>query len=521
MARPTRTTPSRSTPPATAELAPLLIVGALALIALGLWLVRSSHMTTGAHPNLRLTPMAAIAPQAAPIEVTAAPEPAVPTTLQVPRLPAGVVGATWRHEGGQARLVRPDGSYLELSLEPKVQRTLETKMAASKVPYAGVVLLDPKSGAIRAWAEKREAGDPIGDSHGLLRSTAPAGELLGLATVAGLLEAKVPATTRVCVPSSARGVDSRVLRAGPQDDRCLTLPEVLRLGSAPALGRLALQHLTAGGLVTLAEDLGFGGNLPFDVDVERSRLIVAAGELGLARSAAGLGTATLSPLHAAVIAAALANHGTPMQPSLVQRDSAQPGLAREPMRLAVGIQPPIAAAIGAMLADQPEGSVVHRGLAPWPEEYRGVKIAALTASIDERGDQPKGTTWFLGYAPADNPQIAVAVLAVNQPAWHLRAPTLARTALIAWLEQHPDVIAAANGKPFGDAAPQQATSTTAAPATAPAAKAAQIQAAPAAKAAPNLAAPGDAPAAQVAPKAAKAPTTAPSAKKGGSGSHKE
>ncbi len=495
MARSSRTTPSQSTPPALAELAPLLIVGALALLALGLWLVRSSHMTTGGQPSVALTPMAAIAPTPAQTQEPA-PAPA-PTTLQVPQLPPGVVGATWREQAGQARLVRPDGSWLELSLEPKVQRTLEARLAASKVPYAGVVLLDPKSGAIRAWAEKREPMDALGESHGLLRSTAPAGELLGLATVAGLLEAKIAPTTRVCVPSTARGVDLRVLQAGPQDDRCLTLPEVLRLGSAPALGRLALAHLTAGGLVTLAEDLGFGGNLPFDVEVERSRLIVAAGELGLARSAAGLGTATLSPLHAAVIAAALANHGTPMQPSLVQRDSLQPGLAREAQRLAVGIQPPIATAIGAMLADQPEGSVVQRGLAPWPEEFRSVRVAALTASIDERGDAPKGTTWFIGYAPADDPQIAIAVLAVNHPAWHLRAPTLARTALIAWLEQHPEVIA-------GKTAPAAANVQAAAPGAA----------ANAAKAQPNP--PGQPKAAAVPDAAAGAgdvPAGAPAAKK--------
>ena len=41
-------------------------------------------------------------------------------------------------------------------------------------------------------------------------------------------------------------------------------------------------------------------------------------------------------------------------------------------------------------------------------------------------------SWFVGYAPADNPEVAVATVIVNERLWHARAPTVAKEALEAF-----------------------------------------------------------------------------------------
>ncbi len=42
------------------------------------------------------------------------------------------------------------------------------------------------------------------------------------------------------------------------------------------------------------------------------------------------------------------------------------------------------------------------------------------------------TSWFVGFAPAERPQVAVATVVVNQGKWHVKAPWVAKEALRAY-----------------------------------------------------------------------------------------
>jgi hypothetical protein len=45
-------------------------------------------------------------------------------------------------------------------------------------------------------------------------------------------------------------------------------------------------------------------------------------------------------------------------------------------------------------------------------------------------------SWFVGFAPKENPTIAVAAVVVNEPLWQVRAPYLGREALRIYLDRH-------------------------------------------------------------------------------------
>jgi cell division protein FtsI/penicillin-binding protein 2 len=45
-------------------------------------------------------------------------------------------------------------------------------------------------------------------------------------------------------------------------------------------------------------------------------------------------------------------------------------------------------------------------------------------------------TWFVGFAPADKPEVAIAALVVNTPLWRIKGPQLARDVLRAYFSQH-------------------------------------------------------------------------------------
>jgi hypothetical protein len=46
----------------------------------------------------------------------------------------------------------------------------------------------------------------------------------------------------------------------------------------------------------------------------------------------------------------------------------------------------------------------------------------------------RGYTWWIGFAPSDKPEIALASLVVNEPRWHIKAADLAREAMQHWFE---------------------------------------------------------------------------------------
>ena len=50
-------------------------------------------------------------------------------------------------------------------------------------------------------------------------------------------------------------------------------------------------------------------------------------------------------------------------------------------------------------------------------------------------------TWFVGYAPAKNPKVAIATLVVNDPVWKVKANVLAREALQAYFAQNGAALA--------------------------------------------------------------------------------
>ena len=72
----------------------------------------------------------------------------------------------------------------------------------------------------------------------------------------------------------------------------------------------------------------------------------------------------------------------------------------------------------------------------------GVRIAGKTGTLS--GSDPyRGYTWWVGFAPAEAPTIAVAALAVNTPLWRIKASYVAREALRYYLVERPTEEAAA------------------------------------------------------------------------------
>jgi penicillin-binding protein 2 len=131
----------------------------------------------------------------------------------------------------------------------------------------------------------------------------------------------------------------------------------------------------------------------------------------------GQGAMAVTPLQMAVMTAAIANHGQVLRPRLVAEvkphpDSPRPGLGAPvapDVRDTLGVEPRHLQTLrDAMLADieDPEGTGRHAAM---PGLRLGGKTG--TAQITDPANRVIGhTTWFISFAPYENPQVAVVIM---------------------------------------------------------------------------------------------------------------
>jgi len=140
----------------------------------------------------------------------------------------------------------------------------------------------------------------------------------------------------------------------------------------------------------------------------------------------------ISPLHAAVMMAAIANGGKMMAPGLTDRITDRKGTDKEvfaPRELRSLVTPGTATALTRMLSSTVTTGTSRRAF----HDRRGrpridVEIAAKTGSIT--GSDPRGHySWFAAFAPAHNPRIALVALVINQDKWKIKSAQVGEQAL--------------------------------------------------------------------------------------------
>jgi penicillin-binding protein A len=128
------------------------------------------------------------------------------------------------------------------------------------------------------------------------------------------------------------------------------------------------------------------------------------------RLAFGQERMVVTPLQMAMVAGAIANKGVVMEPYLTDRVRKPGGtllLRTRPDELRRAVKPEVADQIAAMMEGVVSGGTGTAAQIP------GVRVAGKTGTA-ETGRQGRNTTWFIAFAPVDNPRVAVAVVLQNQ-----------------------------------------------------------------------------------------------------------
>ncbi len=216
----------------------------------------------------------------------------------------------------------------------------------------------------------------------------------------------------------------------------MTIEEALARSNNPVFGKVAVKRVGAERLAAMAEAFAFNRPIPFDLPLAPSHAEVPDDLLGLGRTGAGFGEVAISPLHAALIAAAIANEGRMPRPWLVERVSDAAGRVvyeGGPALLGRPISARTARALTEMMAETVTHGTSRRAFRGFRVGRSRVAVAGKTGSLN--GRDPDGHyDWFAGFAPVDEPEVAVAALLVNGPVWHIKGSAAAREALEAYFQ---------------------------------------------------------------------------------------
>ena len=195
----------------------------------------------------------------------------------------------------------------------------------------------------------------------------------------------------------------------------------------------ALAGLRTGGaaLDATARRLGFYSPIPFDLPTKASQLTNGSGRLPggfldnveLANAAYGQAETLVTPLQMAVVAATVANDGVPLQPRLVQSFTGSSGTTKTSVhelgRVISISDDEIVKAAMERAVEGDLGREFTSGAA-----LNGIPTAGKTGTA-QLGGNGEPHSWFIGFAPVDQPRIAIAVLVENGGHGAQRAAPLA------------------------------------------------------------------------------------------------
>jgi cell division protein FtsI/penicillin-binding protein 2 len=337
------------------------------------------------------------------------------------------------------------GGLAQLTLNPALQKSVEDALASHHLPFAAAVVISIPDGKVLVLAGHSKT-DPSLDAAALaLRPWAPSASVFKVVAASALLqEGHVEPMTRVCYHGGVSSLLRDNLIDVPADHSCASLSYGIGKSQNAIIAKLAVRNLRPEQLEHTATAFGFGQALDFDAEVEPSEVDIPREPLEFARAAAGFWHSSLSVFHGALLAATIANHGEMPAARIVERSVDAQGANITPPRLPARrvLDPSVAEQVGEMMRLTTTMGTARRSFRDRKgHPYLPIDVAGKTGTLFYRGrpqdpalpsvaglpeDGQLGYSWFIGFAPADRPKIAFAILLGSPIAWQVRAHTVAR-----------------------------------------------------------------------------------------------
>jgi penicillin-binding protein A len=336
------------------------------------------------------------------------------------------------------------GNNLELTIRPNVQR-LAQKLLGDRC--GAVVAMNPHTGAVSVMASSPTYDSNLIDKPGgyakVLRIRGACGE--GSALVNRATQGLYTPGSTFKIVTAAAALDTGAFKPDSSfydPGYCTEYGEpVSNAGNPDQGGREVFGHLNfvtafqhsvnsvfcnigkqigAATILTYAKRFGFYKTPPLETPADERapsgmynashHLDDNASKADPGRLAFGQWTLQVTPLQMAMVAATVANGGVVPKPYVVQKIVAHDGSTvrtTRPSNLGRAIKPETAQILNQMMVAVVQGGTGTAAAIP------GIQVAGKTGTA-ETGVDHIYTAWFVAFAPADNPQVAIAVVLEKQ-----------------------------------------------------------------------------------------------------------
>ena len=325
---------------------------------------------------------------------------------------------------------KPQGATLSLTIDPKVQKAAVDALDGRR---GAAVAIEPKTGAILAMVSNPTYDPNTLASHNLksvdtayatltkaqgqpllnraISQLYPPGSTFKVVTSAAALssgdftpESDLPGPGSLDLPQTTANLPNHGGQPCGSNNRT-TLLRALETSCNTAFGWLGME-LGAEAMREQSARFGIGDQLSVPMSVATSRVPEDPNPPQLAQSAIGQFDVRMTPLQMAMVAAGIANDGVVMRPYLVGSVlfSDLSVIDKAPQdKLSEAVTPEVAADLTTMMR-----AVVDSGTGT-AAQIPGVEVAGKTGTAEwAPGRSPHA--WFISFAPANDPKIAVAVI---------------------------------------------------------------------------------------------------------------
>jgi penicillin-binding protein A len=335
---------------------------------------------------------------------------------------------------GEQLTVRTNASEtLHYTIQNALQKRVHDFMADNKVPYGVFVAIEPATGRILAMTSHSTI-NPRWERNAFF-DLYPMASLFKIVTASAALESKrLTPETVVEFRGRSCSENPQHWNAKPRGrNNRLDVTYAMAKSVNPVFGRVAADIAGKTSMMEAVSNYGFNQPLLPGTPAKESKAAEPQSALGLMQMGAGLDhNVKISPLHAAVMMAAIANGGRMMYPALIEKVVESDGTARE-IHTPREIRRPVSAETAASLTRMLSSTITNGTSRKAFHDRRGrprldVDICAKTGSID--GTDPRGHySWFAAFAPARNPRIALVALLINQDRWKIKSSQVGEQAL--------------------------------------------------------------------------------------------
>jgi penicillin-binding protein A len=324
-------------------------------------------------------------------------------------------------------------AFVDYTIDPNLQHQAETLLARYNPDYAAIVIMDASTGEILSLAQSSTKEHTLGNLA--LSSAFPAASVYKIVTAAAAID-QGKAYTETVIPFNGRNHTLYKKNLKEDDEnrwtRRVTLREAFGRSINTVFGKLGIFNVGPEDLEKYAGRFYFNKKIPSDLNVGISTTSISGDDYELAETASGftLGN-TLSPVHGAMLAAAIVNEGTLVAPYIVKRIS--DGFDRsqylgKTRNLGPVITPYSAEQMKLLMRETVTHGTSRRFFRTLIQNEDQVSFGGKTGSLTGRNPNGK-CDWFVGYGSNQDRKIAISILTVHEKYWTVKSSFLAKSLL--------------------------------------------------------------------------------------------